>query len=139
MGTSKLSFLITLSEWITTESSGSFFNIVLKSSVTRQTVNSSCLNKRYTECPLNPTETMLMRNRRVSVVPFSLIGRIISDCSSSVHLGHEVNVANRSSAEAERAASGAFKNVEEVVRKTKNVRIRAHLSGSTVLRVLSYA
>ncbi|VDO72926.1 unnamed protein product [Heligmosomoides polygyrus] len=38
-----------------------------------------------------------------------------------------------------RAAWGAFKSVEEVVKKTKNVRLRAHLFDSTVLPALTYA
>ncbi|WKY14877.1 hypothetical protein Q1695_000411 [Nippostrongylus brasiliensis] len=38
-----------------------------------------------------------------------------------------------------RAAWGAFKSVEEVVRKTKNARLRAHLFDSTVLPALTYA
>ncbi|VDP55381.1 unnamed protein product [Heligmosomoides polygyrus] len=38
-----------------------------------------------------------------------------------------------------RAAWGAFKSVEEVVKKTKNFRLRAHLFDSTVLPALKYA
>ncbi|WKX90713.1 hypothetical protein Q1695_009508 [Nippostrongylus brasiliensis] len=38
-----------------------------------------------------------------------------------------------------RAAWGAFKSVEEVVRKTRNARLRAHLFDSTVLPALTYA
>ncbi|VDL63964.1 unnamed protein product [Nippostrongylus brasiliensis] len=38
-----------------------------------------------------------------------------------------------------RSAWGAFKSGEEVVRKTKNARLRAHLFGSTVLLALTYA
>ncbi|KAE9421205.1 hypothetical protein Angca_004107, partial [Angiostrongylus cantonensis] len=38
-----------------------------------------------------------------------------------------------------RAAWGAFKSIEDVVKKTKNARLRAHLFDSTVLLVLTYA
>ncbi|KAE9413907.1 hypothetical protein Angca_008467, partial [Angiostrongylus cantonensis] len=38
-----------------------------------------------------------------------------------------------------RAALGAFKSIEDVVKKTKNTRLRAHLLDSTVLAALSYA
>ncbi|KAE9420788.1 hypothetical protein Angca_003934, partial [Angiostrongylus cantonensis] len=38
-----------------------------------------------------------------------------------------------------RAAWGAFKSTEEVVKKTKNIRLRAHLFESTVLPALTYA
>ncbi|VDO67702.1 unnamed protein product [Heligmosomoides polygyrus] len=58
-------------------------------------------------------------------------GTNISECSSYVYLGREVNMANDLAPELsrrKRAAWGAFKSVEEVVRKTKNVRLRAHLS-----------
>ncbi|WKY03172.1 hypothetical protein Q1695_016458 [Nippostrongylus brasiliensis] len=36
-----------------------------------------------------------------------------------------------------RAAWGAFKSVEEVVRKMKNARLRAHLFDSTILPALN--
>ncbi|VDO42768.1 unnamed protein product [Heligmosomoides polygyrus] len=48
----------------------------------------------------------------------------------SVYPRHEVNMANDLAPELsrrKRAASGAFKSVEEVAKKTKNVRLRAHL------------
>ncbi|KAE9417287.1 hypothetical protein Angca_007576, partial [Angiostrongylus cantonensis] len=38
-----------------------------------------------------------------------------------------------------RAAWGAFKSIEDVVKRTKNTRIRAHLFDSTVLPALAYA
>ncbi|KAE9417947.1 hypothetical protein Angca_007323, partial [Angiostrongylus cantonensis] len=38
-----------------------------------------------------------------------------------------------------RAASGAFKTTEDVVKRTKNTRLRAHLFDSTVLPALTYA
>ncbi|KAE9414232.1 hypothetical protein Angca_007704, partial [Angiostrongylus cantonensis] len=37
------------------------------------------------------------------------------------------------------AAWGAFKSIEDVVKKTKNTRLRAHLFDSTVLSALTYA
>ncbi|KAE9416308.1 hypothetical protein Angca_002443, partial [Angiostrongylus cantonensis] len=38
-----------------------------------------------------------------------------------------------------RAARGAFKSIEEVVKRTKNTRLRAHLLDSTVLPALTHA
>ncbi|KAE9421866.1 hypothetical protein Angca_005546, partial [Angiostrongylus cantonensis] len=38
-----------------------------------------------------------------------------------------------------RAAWGAFKSIEDVVKRTKNTRLRAHLFNSTVLPALTYA
>ncbi|KAE9415054.1 hypothetical protein Angca_009020, partial [Angiostrongylus cantonensis] len=38
-----------------------------------------------------------------------------------------------------RAAWGAFKGIEDVVKRTKNTRLRAHLFDSTVLPALTYA
>ncbi|KAE9415418.1 hypothetical protein Angca_004265, partial [Angiostrongylus cantonensis] len=38
-----------------------------------------------------------------------------------------------------RAAWGAFKSIEDVVKRTKNTRLRAHLFDSTVLSALTYA
>ncbi|EPB69056.1 hypothetical protein ANCCEY_11843 [Ancylostoma ceylanicum] len=41
---------------------------------------------------LNLTKTMFMRNGWVSDAPFSLNGTTISECSSYVYLGREVNM-----------------------------------------------
>ncbi|KAE9420381.1 hypothetical protein Angca_009637, partial [Angiostrongylus cantonensis] len=38
-----------------------------------------------------------------------------------------------------RAAGGAFKSIEDVVKRTKNTRLRAHVFDSTVLPALTYA
>ncbi|KAE9420920.1 hypothetical protein Angca_009585, partial [Angiostrongylus cantonensis] len=38
-----------------------------------------------------------------------------------------------------RAACGAFKSIEDVVKRTKNTRLRAHLFDLTVLPALTYA
>ncbi|VDO88588.1 unnamed protein product [Heligmosomoides polygyrus] len=67
---------------------------------------------------------MFMRNGQVSDAPFSLNGTNISECSSYVYLGCEVNMANDLAPELsrrKRAALGVFKSVEEVAKKTKNV------------------
>ncbi|XGW07764.1 hypothetical protein V3C99_010704, partial [Haemonchus contortus] len=53
-----------------------------------------------------------------------------------VYLGREVNMMNDLAAELcrrKRAAWGAFKNIEGVVKKTKNIRLRAHLFDTAVL------
>ncbi|VDP21269.1 unnamed protein product [Heligmosomoides polygyrus] len=43
---------------------------------------------------LNLTKTMFMRNGQVSDAPFTLNVTNISECSSYVYLGREVNMAN---------------------------------------------
>ncbi|VDO63638.1 unnamed protein product [Heligmosomoides polygyrus] len=90
----------------------------------------------------NLKKTMFMRNGQVSEAPFSISGTIISECSSYVYLGREVNMANDLAPELsrrKRAAWGVFKSVEDVTTKTKNVRLLAHLFDSTVLPALIYA
>ncbi|VDO27717.1 unnamed protein product, partial [Heligmosomoides polygyrus] len=82
---------------------------------------------------LNLTKTMFMRNGQVSDVPLSLNRTNISVCPSYMYLGCEVNMANDQAPELsrwKRAPSEAFKSVEEVAKKTKNVRLRAHLFDS---------
>ncbi|XGW32200.1 hypothetical protein V3C99_010408 [Haemonchus contortus] len=79
---------------------------------------------------LNLTKTMFMKNGLVPDAPFTLNGKNISECSSYVYLDREVNMMNDLAPELcrrKRAAWGAFKNIEGVVKKTKNIRLRAHL------------
>ncbi|XGW31682.1 hypothetical protein V3C99_010107 [Haemonchus contortus] len=71
---------------------------------------------------LNLTKTMFMKNGLVPDAPFTLNGKNISECSSYVYLGREVNM-----------------NIEGVVKKTKNIRLRAHLFDTAVLPALTYA
>ncbi|VDO78590.1 unnamed protein product [Heligmosomoides polygyrus] len=68
------------------------------------------------------TKTMFMRNGRVSDASFSLNGTNISECSSYVYLGREVNVASDLSPQLgrrNRADWGGFNSVEELLRKTR--------------------
>uniref|UniRef100_A0A158PCR6 Uncharacterized protein n=1 Tax=Angiostrongylus cantonensis TaxID=6313 RepID=A0A158PCR6_ANGCA len=91
---------------------------------------------------LNLRKTMFMRNGLVSFAPFTLNGTNISECSSYVYLGREINMMNDLASELsrrKRAAWGAFKSIEDVVKRTKNTRLRAHLFDSTVLPALTYA
>ncbi|KAK6764622.1 hypothetical protein RB195_024807 [Necator americanus] len=91
---------------------------------------------------LNLQKTMFMSNGWVSDAPFMLNGRNISECISYVYLGRELNVMNDMIPELgrrRRAAWGAYRNMEEVVKKTKNIRLRAHLFNTTVLPALTYA
>ncbi|EYC16950.1 hypothetical protein Y032_0032g2588 [Ancylostoma ceylanicum] len=90
---------------------------------------------------LNLTKTMFMRNGWVPDAPFSLNGTAISECSSYVYLGREVNMMNDLAPELgrrKRAAWRAYKSIEDVVKKTKNIRLRAHLFNTTVLPALTY-
>uniref|UniRef100_A0A7I4YAI8 Reverse transcriptase domain-containing protein n=1 Tax=Haemonchus contortus TaxID=6289 RepID=A0A7I4YAI8_HAECO len=91
---------------------------------------------------LNLTKTMFMKNGLVPDAPFTLNGTNISECSSYVYLGREVNMMNDLAPELcrrKRAAWGAFKNIEGVVKKTKNIRLRPHLFDTAVLPALTYA
>ncbi|KAK6765594.1 hypothetical protein RB195_025481 [Necator americanus] len=91
---------------------------------------------------IDKTMLMFMRNGRVSDAPFTLIVKNISECSSYVYLGWEINMMNDLTSELgrrKRAAWGAFKSIEDVVKKTKNVLLRAHLLNTTVFPALTYA
>nr|CDJ93220.1 RNA-directed DNA polymerase (reverse transcriptase) domain containing protein [Haemonchus contortus] len=70
---------------------------------------------------LNLTKTMFMKNGLVPDAPFTLNGTNISECSSYVYLGREVNMMIDLAPELcrrKRAAWGAFKNIEGVVALT---------------------
>uniref|UniRef100_A0A7I4Y4C1 Reverse transcriptase domain-containing protein n=1 Tax=Haemonchus contortus TaxID=6289 RepID=A0A7I4Y4C1_HAECO len=91
---------------------------------------------------LTLTKTMFMKNGLAPDAPFTLNGKNISECSSYVYLGREVNMMKDLAPELcrrKRAAWGAFKNIEGVVKKTKNIRLRAHLFDTAVLPALTYA
>uniref|UniRef100_A0A0K0DI44 Reverse transcriptase domain-containing protein n=1 Tax=Angiostrongylus cantonensis TaxID=6313 RepID=A0A0K0DI44_ANGCA len=84
---------------------------------------------------LNLKKTMFMKNGLVSFAPFTLNGTNTSKCSSYVYLGREINMMNDLAPELsrwKRAAWGDFKSTEDVVERTKNTRLRAHLFDSTV-------
>ncbi|KAK6762505.1 hypothetical protein RB195_023290 [Necator americanus] len=87
-------------------------------------------------------KTMFMRNGWVSNTPFTLNGTNISECSSYVYLGQELNMMNDLTPKLgrrRRVAWGAYKSIEDVVKKTRNTRLRAHLFNTTVLPALIYA
>ncbi|VDO29865.1 unnamed protein product [Haemonchus placei] len=91
---------------------------------------------------LNLTKTMFMKNGLVPDAPFTLNGTNVSECSSYVYQGREVNMMDDLAPELcrrKRAAWGAFKNIEGVVKKTKNVCLRVHLFDTAVLPALTYA
>ena len=74
---------------------------------------------------LNHEKMMFMRNGYVSDAPFTLNGKNISECSKYVYLGREVNMMNDLAPELSRrrrAAWGAYKSIEDVVKRTKNMR-----------------
>uniref|UniRef100_A0A0K0DA79 Reverse transcriptase domain-containing protein n=1 Tax=Angiostrongylus cantonensis TaxID=6313 RepID=A0A0K0DA79_ANGCA len=90
----------------------------------------------------NLKKTMFMKNGLVLFAPFTLKGTSISECSSYVYLGREINMMNDLAPELirrKRAAWGAFKSIEFLVKRTKNTRLHAHLFDSTVLPILTYA
>uniref|UniRef100_A0A0K0DFU8 Reverse transcriptase domain-containing protein n=1 Tax=Angiostrongylus cantonensis TaxID=6313 RepID=A0A0K0DFU8_ANGCA len=91
---------------------------------------------------LNLKKTMFMKNGLVSFAPFTLNGTNISERSSYAYLDREINMMNDLAPELsrrKRAAWGAFKSIEDVVKRTKSTRLRAHFFDSTVLPALTYA
>ncbi|KAK6764993.1 hypothetical protein RB195_025071 [Necator americanus] len=91
---------------------------------------------------LNLDKTMFMRNGWVTNAPFTLNGTDISECTSYVYLGRELNMMDNLTPELgwrRRAAWGAYKSIENVMKKTRNTRLRAHLFNTTVLPALTYA
>ncbi|KAK6761571.1 hypothetical protein RB195_022588 [Necator americanus] len=88
---------------------------------------------------LNLQKTMFMRNGWVSNAPFTLNGTNISGYSSYVYLGREMmNDLIPELGRRRRAAWGAYKSIEDVVKKTRNTRLRAYLFNTTV-PALTYA
>uniref|UniRef100_A0A7I4YE67 Reverse transcriptase domain-containing protein n=1 Tax=Haemonchus contortus TaxID=6289 RepID=A0A7I4YE67_HAECO len=96
----------------------------------------------WTGLRLNLAQTMFTKNGLVPDAPFTLNGTDISECSSYVYLGRDVNTMDDLAPElcrGKRAAWGTFKNIEGVVKKTKNIWLRAHLFDTSVLPALTYA
>ncbi|KAK6725448.1 hypothetical protein RB195_004028 [Necator americanus] len=75
---------------------------------------------------LNLQKTMFMRNGWVSDAPFTLNGTNISKCTRHVYLGREMNMMNKLTPELGRRRR-TYKSIEDVVKKTRNIRLRAHL------------
>ncbi|KAK6734690.1 hypothetical protein RB195_018090 [Necator americanus] len=91
---------------------------------------------------LNLQKAMLMRNGWVSDALFTLNGTNILECTSYVYLGRELNMMNDLTPDLgrrRRTAWGACKSIEDVVKKTRNTRHRAHLFNTTALPALTYA
>ncbi|VDM56243.1 unnamed protein product [Angiostrongylus costaricensis] len=91
---------------------------------------------------LNLTETMYVKNGLVSYAPFALNGTNISECSSYIYLGREINIMNDLAPELnrrKRAAWGSFKSIKDVVKRTRNTQLCAHFFEPTVLPALTYA
>ncbi|KAK6736237.1 hypothetical protein RB195_019112 [Necator americanus] len=85
---------------------------------------------------------MLMRNGWISDAPLTLNGTNISEFTSYVYLGRELNMMNDLTPKLgrrRRAAWGAYKCIENVVKKTRNTRLRAHLFNTTILPALTCA
>ncbi|KAK6735318.1 hypothetical protein RB195_018487 [Necator americanus] len=78
----------------------------------------------------------------VSDASSPLNGTNICERTSYVYLGREINMTNDMTFELDgrrRAAWGAYKSIEDVVKKTKNIRLYAHLYNTTVLLDFTYA
>ncbi|VDM54478.1 unnamed protein product [Angiostrongylus costaricensis] len=91
---------------------------------------------------LNLTKTMFMKKGLVSRAPFTLNGTNIFECSSYICLRRRINVMNDLAPEPsrrKRAACGAFKSIDDIVKKAMNTRLRANLFDSTVLPTLTHA
>ncbi|KAK6757773.1 hypothetical protein RB195_015535 [Necator americanus] len=82
------------------------------------------------------------RNGWVFDASFMLNGTNMSECSSYAYLGLEISVMkdlNSKLSIRKRIAWGAFKSIENVVKRTKNIRLRAHPFNTTLLPALTYA
>ncbi|KAK6760827.1 hypothetical protein RB195_022044 [Necator americanus] len=91
---------------------------------------------------LNLKKTMFMRNGWVSDAPFTLNGTDISECTSYVYLGRDLNMMDNLTPELgrrRRAAWGMYKSIGNVVKKTRKTRLCSHLCNTTVLPALTYA
>ncbi|KAK6762793.1 hypothetical protein RB195_023484 [Necator americanus] len=91
---------------------------------------------------LNLQKTMFMQNGWVSDAPFTLNGTNISEFTSYVCLGWELNMMNDLTPKLgrrRREAWGAYKSIEGAVKKTKNTRLGAHLFNTTILPAFTYA
>ncbi|VDM57810.1 unnamed protein product [Angiostrongylus costaricensis] len=91
---------------------------------------------------LNLTKTMFVKNGLVSLASLTLNGTSISECSRYIYLARETNMMNDLAPELsrrKRASWIAFKSIEDVVKRTKNTRLRAHLFDSTLFPALTYA
>ncbi|KAK6736016.1 hypothetical protein RB195_018974 [Necator americanus] len=91
---------------------------------------------------LNLQKNMFMRNGWVSDAPFTLNGTNIWECTSYVYQGRGLNMMNDLTPELGRrtqAAWKAYKSIEDVVKKTRNIRLSAHLFNTTVLPASTYA
>ncbi|VDM62240.1 unnamed protein product [Angiostrongylus costaricensis] len=91
---------------------------------------------------LNLTKTAFMKNGLVSYAPPTLNGTNIFECCSYAYLDRETSVLNDFAPELsrrKRAAWEAFKSVEDLVKRTKNIRLRARFFYSVVLSASTYA
>ncbi|VDM58277.1 unnamed protein product [Angiostrongylus costaricensis] len=80
---------------------------------------------------LNLRRTMFMKNGLLSQALFTLNGTNISNRSSYIYLGREISMMNNLAPELsrrKRAAWGAFKSIEDVVKRTKDTRLCTHFS-----------
>ncbi|KAK6765273.1 hypothetical protein RB195_025271 [Necator americanus] len=87
---------------------------------------------------LNVQKTVFMRNGWVSDAPFTHI----SERTSYVYLRREIKIKNDLIPELgrrKRAAWGAYKSIEYVVKNPTNIRLRAHFFNTTALPALNYA
>ncbi|KAK6750942.1 hypothetical protein RB195_002732 [Necator americanus] len=76
----------------------------------------------------SPLKKPNLQVRWVSDVPFKFNGTKISERTSYVYLSREMSMMNDLTPELggrRRAVWGAYKNIEDVVKKTKNTRLRA--------------
>ena len=91
---------------------------------------------------LNHTKTLFMKNGFVNNAPFMLNGINISEFSSFVYLGREVNMMNDLApvlSRRNRAAWEAFKSIEDVAKRLKNTRLCIRFFDTAIISALTYA
>ncbi|VDM54158.1 unnamed protein product, partial [Angiostrongylus costaricensis] len=103
---------------------------------------SDCSEEKTTINATSSVAAKSAKNELVSHAPFTLNGTNLSECSSYVYLRREINMLNDLVPELsrrKRAACGAFKSIEYVVKRRKTTRLRADLLDSKVLPALTNA
>ncbi|CAM4928046.1 unnamed protein product [Rotaria socialis] len=90
---------------------------------------------------INRAKTQAMKNDQCASETIKLDDDTILFVNKYTYLGQTITQDHKVEDEIQRRRSAAwfsFKNIEEIIKKTKNVTLRAHLFNSTILPVLNY-
>ena len=90
---------------------------------------------------INRAKTQAMKNEQCPMRTITLEGDVISFVDKYTYLGQTITFDHKIDDEVRRRRSAAwfsFKNIQEVLKKTKDIKLRAHLFNSMVPPVLNY-